>query len=438
MRILPAAFLISLVSTSYAQTDSLARQDLPPALIDTVIIAGNEKTKDYVILNEMTLRPGSVATPEAIEFDRNRIYSLGLFTRVDIFYDMLEGQRFLYVEVRERWYLIPLPLFGFRDGDPKKLFFGGGLLHNNVGGRNQKLFAALVFGYNPSASLFFSDPLIDRENGLFFSVNLSYSRVRNQSEAASALTGDFDELHYDIGASLGKRLSLYQTAGITLGFQRIQVDDYFPGRTVSPSGHDGFLYASASYSYDSRDLREYASQGGLISLFITKSGFGETELSFTRFGADLRRYTPLPLNLVFAARAFGTGVSGGPVPTYARSYFGYGERIRGYYNTVFEGENILGTTLELRYPLLQARTITVTALPLPPEFSVWRFGVSAALFGDAGVVWFRGDRLQLRSFASGYGAGLVFLLPYSYVVRLEYALNEYRRGQFIFNLRGAI
>lgn len=438
MKVFLVPFLVLFVSSSLAQTDTLARQTPPPAVIDTVIIAGNEKTKDYVILNEMTLKPGSLVTPEAIEFDRNRIYSLGLFTRVDIFFDVLEGQRFLYVEVRERWYLIPLPLFGFRDGDPKKLFFGAGLLHNNVGGRNQKLFAAAVFGYNPSASLFFSDPLIDREHDLYFSGNLSYSRVRNQSVAASSLTGDFDELHYDISASLGKRLNLYETAGLTLGFQRVQIDTYYPGRTVSPSGHDGFIYASAVYTYDSRDLREYASRGRLISLFITKSGFGETELSFTRFGADLRRYTPLPLNLVLAARAFGMGVSGGPLPTYARSYFGYGERIRGYYNTVFEGENILGTTLELRYPLLEARTITVTALPLPPEFSVWRFGMSGALFGDAGVVWFRGDKVQLRSFASGYGAGLIFLLPYSYVVRLEYAFNEYGRGQFIFNLRGAI
>ena len=78
------------------------------------------------------------------------------------------------------------------------------------------------------------------------------------------------------------------------------------------------------------------------------------------------------------------------------------------------------------------------SIPLPSEFAVWRFGISLALFGDAGTTWFRGDRLSFRSFSSGYGAGADFLLPYSYVVRLEYAYNNFFHGQFILNLRGAV
>lgn len=423
---------------SHAQVDSLPQQIRTLGVIDTIIVTGNEHTKEYVILNEMTLKPGSKATPEAIEFDRNRIYSLGLFTSVDIFYDTREGVRFLNVNVGERWYLIPVPVIGFRDGELKKLFFGGGLLHNNVSGRNQRLFALIVFGYNPSLSLSFSNPLIDRDNRLFFSGGLSYSRIRNQSKIASEVTGDFDERHYDINITLGKRFNLYALAGVTLGSQIVDIDNYQPGRTVSPTGRDWFLYGTMSFAYDSRDLREYASRGQYLSLYITKYGFGESDVNHTRIGADLREYVPLPLDLVFASRVYGTIVSGGLVPTYSRAYFGYGERIRGYFNTVFEGENLLGTTVELRYPLLKARTINVTALPLPAEFSVWRFGISLSLFGDAGLTWFRGDTIRLGSFASGYGAGVIFLLPYSYVVRTEYAFNEYFKGQFILNVRGPI
>ena len=424
--------------SSVAQIDSLSRPARSLSSIDTIIVSGNEHTKEYVILNEMTLQAGSVPTPEAIEFDRNRIYSLGLFTRVDIFYDSLEGVRFLNVDVGERWYLIPVPLLGFRDGDLKKVFFGGGLLHNNVRGRNQKLFASVVFGYNPSLSLFFADPLIDRDNRLFFSGNLSYSRVRNQSKIEASLTGDFDERHYDLNATLGKRLNLYASAGLTLGYRIVEVDDYRPGRTISPTGADRFLYGTISYAYDSRDLREYASRGRYVSLSMTKFGFGESEMRYTRFGADLREYVPLPLDLVLAARVHGTVVSGGPVPSYNWAYFGYGERIRGYFNSVFEGENLLGTTVELRFPLLKTRTINVSSLPLPAQFTVWRFGISLSVFADAGLTWSRGDKLQLGSFASGYGAGVIFLLPYSYVVRTEYAYNEYFKGQAILNLRGPI
>ncbi|MBM2845215.1 MAG: hypothetical protein HW407_527 [Bacteroidetes bacterium] len=420
-------------------------QEAPPqtfsdtlGVIDTIIVTGNKKTEAYVILDEMAIKSGSVATLETIEYDRNRIYSLGLFTRVDLFCDTLEGQRFLNVDVNERWYLIPLPLFGFRDGDPKKPYYGAGLLHNNFQGRNQKLFGSVIFGYNPALDLSFGDPLLDREHQLFFAADLSYSRIRNRSKIESSITGDFDEQHYDLNATLGTRVNLFSTVGLNVGYRIIDVDEYRPGRTASTDGRDAFLYATFRYTYDSRDLREYASHGQFVSAYVSKNGFSEATLSFTRFGADLRWYFPLPGNFTLATRAHGTVVSGSLIPTHSRAYFGYGDRIRGNFTTVFEGENLMGGILELRWPLLKARTINFTAIPIPTEFSVWRFGISLAIFADAGATWFRKEAIHWNSFASGYGGGVHFLLPYSVVVRTEYAWNEYGKGQFIIDFRTSL
>ena len=431
-----------LVITSIAATaqgkDPHVPSNPPVGIIDTIIISGNEKTKDYVVLDEMTLKAGSLATNESIEFDRNRIYSLGLFTRVDIFCDTLQGQRFLFVDVSERWYIIPFPVFGFRDGDPKKAFYGGGLLHSNFTGRNQKLFGSIVFGYNPALALSFFDPLLDREGRLFFSASLSFTRVRNKSEIAAAETGDFDEKHYNINSTIGKRLSLYETVGLNLGYRFVRIDDYRPQRTVSPTGRDEYIYATLEYTYDSRDLREYPSEGQFFNASVTKLGFGEGKVNFARWGVDYRRFVHLPFDFTFAGRVHGTLVSGGLIPTYNRVYFGFGERIRGYFKTVFEGENLFGTTLELRFPLIKTHTFHFTAVPLPAEFSVWRFGMSLAIFGDTGIAWFRGDKLTFNSFASGYGGGIHFLLPYSAIVRFEYAFNEFFEGQFIIDFRASL
>lgn len=433
--LLLALFLAAGAPSPGQTTDGSADSAQGP--IDTVIVSGNEKTRSYVILDEMTLVPGSRPTPEAIEFDRARIYSLGLFNRVEISCEQVDSLRILFVDVHERWYLIPVPLFGFRDGDPKKPYFGGGILHNNFSGRNQKLFASAVFGYNPSIDLFFSDPLVDRENSLFLSGGFSYSRVRNRSEREVAATGDFDEKHLDANGTIGRRFSLYETVGLNLGYHLVDIDEYRPGRTVSPNGEDSYLYGRLSYTYDSRDIREYPAAGRFIALSTTRYGFGTSPVDFTRFGADLREYVRLPLSLTVAVRLHGTMVSGGTVPTYNRVYFGYGERIRGYFRTVFEGENMLGSSVEVRCALLPARTIEFHAIPLPREFAVWRFGISAVLFSDAGAVWFRGAPLQLRSFASGYGGGIDLLLPYSVVMRFAHAWNEYGRGEFLFDFRAA-
>lgn len=430
--------IVALCCRLFAQPDTL--QPMTGAsygIIDTIIVVGNEKTKESVILREMTLKPGMAATPELIEFDRSRIYSIGLFTRVDMTVVPFGEKNMLVVDVSERWYIIPLPLFGFRDGDPKKPYYGAGILHNNFRGMNQKLFGSIVFGYNPSLAFQYADPWINRDHNLYFNGALSYFRIRNRSAIAVVNTSNFDELHYDINVSLGKRFTLYTTAGINLGFQIVEVTEHRPGRTVNPEGSDKYFYGSINFTHDTRDLRDYTTQGTLLSAHITKYGFGETILSFTRIGADVRRFTPLPFDFTFAARAFGSIVSGGTIPTYARSYFGYGERIRGFFKDVFEGENIAGTSVEVRWPLLKPRVIHFSAIDLPQEFSVWRFGVSLELFADAGTTWFRGEKLSLKSVAAGYGGGIVFLLPYDVVIRTEYAWNRFGRGQFIFDLRSS-
>jgi outer membrane protein assembly factor BamA len=413
----------------------------PPAVygvIDTIVIGGNRKTDGYVILDEMTLKAGMVATEEAIQYDRNRVYSLGLFTSVDIYYEVLDSLRVLLVEVRERWYIIPVPIVGARDGDVKKLYYGAGVLHNNFQGRNQKLYASAIFGFDPAFSFSITNPMFDRENNLYVGLSLSTSSVRNRSLVESALTGDFDERHVEVGGTLGKRLSLFSAAGIDGGVHYVRVSHYRPGRTTSSDGTDLFLYATVQYAYDSRDLREYASQGSYFQVYFTKNGWGESDVDYSRVGIDTRKYTPLKGPLSLALRAHATIVSGTVIPTYARSYFGSGERLRGYYTQIWEGENLAGGTAELRYALFGPKTFVFSFLPLPPEFSIWRFGVSLALFGDTGLAWFRHDRVTLNGFASGYGGGLHFLLPYDYVFRAEYALNNHGVGEFIFDLRGSI
>ncbi len=430
-------FLCSFQHGARAQDPETIPPGVSYGIIDTVVVTGNEKTEAYVILDEMILRKGVEATQQFILFDRNRVYSLGLFNRVDIWPEPTDTGIRLRVDVSERWYIIPLPVFGFGEGDIKKPFYGGGVLHNNFQGRNQKIFGLVTFGYNPSLRLSFEDPQIDRANNLFFSASLSFSKVRNKSEIESAISGDFDERHYGINATLGTRMNLYENVGFNFGYQIIEVDQYRVGRTVSSSGRDAFLRGTLSYTYDSRDLREYAASGVFLLLAATKHGFGESAVNFTRFNMDTRYFLPVIGDFVFAVRTHGTIVSGGEVPTYARAYYGFGDRIRGYYKTVLEGENLYGFSAELRYDLITPRIVRFTWISLPEEFTVWRLGVGLSIFGDTGVTWFRGDPVQWTDFSSGYGAGINFLLPYGMVVRTEYAWNELGKGQFILGLKSS-
>src|SRR5258706_1669284 len=67
----------SVVSLSSSFPDSIF-------IVRNIVLQGNSHTKDFVILREMTLKPGSPITQGALEYDKSRIYSLGLFNRVQL------------------------------------------------------------------------------------------------------------------------------------------------------------------------------------------------------------------------------------------------------------------------------------------------------------------------------------------------------------------
>ncbi|MBI1804211.1 MAG: BamA/TamA family outer membrane protein [Ignavibacteriae bacterium] len=446
-RIFHTAFFLLVALLSILNTRSIAvaqdslqspvpLSELPDSVwsVDSIMIVGNAHTKDFVVLREMTLRPGVSITKALLEYDQNRIYSLRLFNRVQLHVvpASTPGLAHLVVEVSERWYLFPFPVFGIKDRDWSKVYYGVGILHYNFRGRNEKLYAAIVLGYDPSFSLSYRNPFLSRDGTDFLDASVGYSKVRNKSLVAQSGMENFDEKHISAGLTLGKRFGIEHAVSVRAAYEYVEIDDPLPGRTISPSGIDRLPTVTVSYSYDTRNLGEYPSNGTLAYAGVTKYGLPSKDIDFVRYAIDLREFVPLSSSLTLAGRTFADFVAAGPTPSYNHIYFGYGERIRGHFREVWEGEERIGATTELRYTLLAPHYFNVGKLP--PEFSVWRFGVVAALFADAGTVWFRGEPLAINRFIKGYGAGLHFLLPYSLVLRAEYALNEIRRGEFIIDV----
>jgi outer membrane protein assembly factor BamA len=411
---------------------AIAPPEVPDSVwvVDTVVVVGNDHTKDFVIFREMSLRPGVPITRELLEYDKNRIYSLRLFNEVRIgVTPSTPGRARLIVAVSERWYIFPYPILGIRDRDWSKVFYGAGIIHTNFRGRNEKLGASLVLGYDPSVSLSYRNPFLHGDGSDFISVGLSFNKVRNKSLIAQLGADNFDERHYTISIDYGRRFGIEHTVWIEGGYEAVEVSDYAAGRTLSADGTDRFPVARVGYTYDTRDLGEYPASGMLIAATISKFGFPSGIVDNVRYSIDFRQYVPLAERTVWTARVFSALTAAGQTPSYNRVYFGYGDRIRGHFKDVLEGENIFGASTELHFTLLSPHYLRVGALP--SSFGVWRFGLVAAAFADAGTAWFRTEPFSLHSFARGYGLGLDFLLPYSTVIRCEYAWNERRRGEFI-------
>jgi outer membrane protein assembly factor BamA len=439
------SFLIALtfLSICEAQEITVPRFTFPDSTyrVGQVIYIGNNLTKYYIIEQEMSLKPGALITHEAVQFDINRIYSLRLFTKVDIQVVPDTGDlATLTVNIVERWFFYPFPILGIKDRDFSKIYYGMGLAHNNVAGDNVQLYGAFGLGYDPFVSINYINPQIDVENRIFFSFRAYYTEQRNRSLISRAGDANFDEIRTGGETTVGKRFSLFTLVTLKLEFLNLHVSDNHAGRTLSANGRDEFYSLHASYFYDTRDLKEYASYGTSLSFGVSKYGLFEKDVDYQRIAIDVRRYVPTWSNIVIAGRLFTSLAGGARIPNYGHTFFGYSERIRGHFNTILEGEQIAGASFETHIPVITPRYVHFEFIPFE-QFKDVRYALNFALFADAGNTWYRTDPVALNKSYSGYGVGLHLLLAYSAVGRIEFGVpygRPFSQGEIILDLGAAL
>ena len=433
-RTVTAVLLLFLAAAILRAQDGIRPPDStpPPSVVSGFAVFGNELTREEVILRELTIAVGDTINPEALEYNKSRIYSLGLFTRVELTYPPMDST-VLIIEVEERWYLYPVPIVGIVDRDWSKWYFGLGVKHDNFRGRNEKVFGGFALGYNPWVSASYSNPWILGDQQLFTETSASYSDVVNRSLDAQGEGPNFHEKHVTALQTFGKRLDPFHSLWFSVGFSYVGVSSYAPGRTLSDRGRDRYFSIALGARHDTRDLREYPTEGIYGAAVISKSGLGLGDVDFFHYSVDLRGYFRMPENMTLGLRSFTLLTSGPAVPNYEHVYFGYSERLRGHFYKVYEGENIFGLLTELRIPIIPRLYVTIPQIPIR-QFATWRLGLYATVFFDAGTIWNRLGHPGWEHMRSGYGGGLNFLLPYSVVIRLDRAWNEYGRGEWIFDL----
>ena len=433
------SFLSLLSLQIFGQTKSLIHgTKLPIIYIRNITISGNEKTEESVIRRELTIVNGDTFKLSQVAYDKSRVYSLGLFNKVDFTsHEAGDDSVDVSISVIERWYIFPFPLFGFHNGDWNKLYYGGGLIQTTFRGRNEKLVGSFTIGYNPYLDLYYLNPNIKESSELFFETRFFAQRLHSRSIVSQQKGNSYEEKHYSSYMNFGKRYDLFRRLSFGMEFNSVNISKYKKGRTISNNGKDNYFSLKFAYSYDSRDLTNYTLDGLWFRTSFSKVGLSEQSVNFTRISFDVRKYILLKIDttisITTAARFFSTISSGKNLPEYEHVFFGYGERLRGYGFKIFEGDNLAGTSLEFRIPILAPRIYHLSFIPIS-QFAYSRFGMYAALFGNVGAVQYQSLKLSEYNFAKGYGLGLHFILPYDFVMRAEIAWNEFHKSELIVDL----
>ena len=131
-------------------------------VVGDIMVEGNKKTKPYIIERELPFKQGdSINLPDlvkAFEVARQQLMNTALFNDVVVALKSFRGYTVdIIIEVKERWYIFPIPYIKPVDRNLQewvkqdlsltRLNYGFKFNYNNFTGRNDKLKFWLITGY---------------------------------------------------------------------------------------------------------------------------------------------------------------------------------------------------------------------------------------------------------------------------------------------------
>lgn len=430
---IPILFFFLFAEIFAEVSDTLTINQANEFVVDSIVVVGNEVTEEFIILREMSFSTGDIVTEDDIYFSKERILSLNLFYSVEIKVVVENNKHLVIVEVKESWYIYPLPFVRLQNNDLSKSSYGLFLVNKNFRGRNEDIRGFFILGYNPSYGLNYYNPLIVEEEDISLSIGLTRQSIANLHLGAFETVGaDFDYKAFTINSTIGKRFDLKNEAFFGFGFQYMEAPEEVSELTGSGNRIDRIPFASLSYQYDSRDLKQFSKSGVLLNGTWLHKGFGASGINYNILSVDFREYRSLFSNLTARWRLYTRNLFGEKIPYYDYSYLGEQIYVRGHKNKHREAHNLALASVELSYPLIEEWNLSYKILFLPQKLTSANISVYISVFGETGMVYNRGDKINIDKLDSGYGLGLtVLVLPFN-AFRIEYGINELGKTEFLF------
>jgi outer membrane protein assembly factor BamA len=427
------SFLIT-CRNNYAVSDSLKINNSVIFYVDSIDIQGNDITEDFIILRELTFKIGDNIDSSKMEFNSERVYSLGLFSKVSVYPEVKDEHTSIIINVKESWYIYPIPFVFIRGGDFDKTSYGLNFLYKNFRGRNETIRIILSFGYNPNFNISYFNPVLFHNPDISISFGGGFYRSSNRSQTAELLYGDeFENKIYSAYVSFGRWINQFNEIKLIAEYRYVETPGIFiEGINGSNDRIDNNISLGLNYVFDNRDLKQHPKSGLLASVYYSHLGFEVDNIDYNLFKIDFRKYMRLFNELTLKWRVNYRHTFGKRVPLYDYSFLGTGDFIRGHRGEDQEGNNFILASVELNHPIISEWHLSLNLPFLPNQLTSARIAIFTNLFFDTGLAYNNGQSWGQRDFQKGWGFGITILaLPYN-AFRIEYAFDEQLKGEFIF------
>lgn len=420
--------------------------------IKKINIIGNKKTKDFIILRELTFKIGDTICQwqQAKETSRKQIINLFLFNEITI--DKTQNGD-VNIQVKERWYVWPFPVLEYADRninqwwltkDPKRLVYGIEFKWYNFRGRNETILLDFKTGYTQLFNLTYKVPFFNAKKtwGMQLTTGISANREvwykTEQDKLQFFKANNLFLINRNYGEIIfthrKKILNYHQFYG---GLKNINVKDTILSDSVnnqflrSKNNQQQEIYLGYQFIRDKRDVKGYPLKGHYIKANIEGPFFIQNAGILVKLSAA--KYLPISKRLYSSAIGTFRYFNLNNIPYSKIQALGYGrEYIRGYELNVIDGNHFALGKAEIKYQLINRSFKFASYIKNYEELP---FALYLTSYYDIGYV--KNDNAQMliknimpNNWQYGTGIGLNAVMYYDYCLRIEYSINKQETQRF--------
>ena len=417
--------------------------------ISSIQIEGNRKTKPYIILRELPYHEGDIIPKDSIAIadtiSQQQLFNTALFEQVTVQSAYLDSLHVVIkIQVRERWYLFPIPYFKWVDRNFNQWWneqnrsldrvnYGLNLRQSNVTGNNDRLNAAFITGYTQQSTLRYQIPFIDKKlrYGLAFGwQNATQKEINIATKLDKQVfykTKNIIQEVYRANASLLYRPNLFERHSFQLGMGRNEISDsaflyqanYLPSRQKTFS----YLDAALSFSRIRFDYNAYPTKGQSTDFILYQRFSKNANLSSIQF----REVVVRPFsksNFIFLES--NSIVKFLPNQNYTdNKLLGYSNlQMNGLDYYVVDGNAASIFKASIHHAL---GSYTVNNKFIPKRLPIIKYQFWLKAFTQLGYVYsekpVNGNRLN-NTLLRTAGIGLDIVGIYDFVLKIDYSLNQ--------------
>ncbi len=415
-----------------------------------IVLVGNRKTREEIILREIPFKPGEQYMLQDLvgkfEIARKQLMNTALFHEVVVALKTFEGYNVdVLVQVRERWYIFPVPYFKPVDRNLNqwlveqkasltRVNYGAKLLYNNVTGRNDKLRAWLINGYTKQISFSYDRLYIDK--AMKWGLNVGFAIGKNKEVNYNTINDKQAFLKEDyylrnfVGASaeVTYRRAIKTRHRFGISLTKEEVSDTIV--KLNPSYFDAnskrITFPEIYYRMSLYDLDyiPYPTKGYALELFFGKKGFSKS-INLWQMNASGTGLWHTGKNMFFTLIGYGSLKLPFKQPYFTQHMLGYSDAyLQGYEYYVVDGvaagyiKAVLNRKLfgfSIRLPAF--KKLTPQRIP---------FNFYGKIYGNTGYVYNPqpGENSLTNKMLYCGGIGLDILTMYDFTLKLEWSFNQ--------------